>query len=42
MNPSNELITVSCDCDAILIQAGDPIKLIEGTVVWITKAWKWL
>ena len=38
MNPSNELITVSRDCDAILIPSGDPIKLIEGTVVRITQA----
>ena len=38
MQPSSELITVTRDCEAILIPSGDPIKLIEGTHVRITQA----
>ena len=38
MIDSNELITIERDCDAILIPAGDPIKLLKGTHVRITQA----
>lgn len=38
MEQTNEIITVSRDCDAVLIPSGDPIKLIEGTLVRITQA----
>ena len=38
METTSELITMSRDCDAILIPSGDPIKLIEGTHVRITQA----
>ena len=38
MQPSSELITVTRDCEAILIPSGDPIKLIQGTHVRITQA----
>ena len=35
--PTN-VITVTKDCDAVLIPSGDPIKLIKGTQVRITQA----
>ena len=38
MMPSNDIITVLRDCDATLIPAGEPIKLIKGTRVRITQA----
>tara|TARA_B110000438_G_scaffold296377_1_gene340985 strand:+ start:44 stop:595 length:552 start_codon:yes stop_codon:yes gene_type:complete len=38
MEQTNEIITVSRDCDAVLIPSGDPIKLLEGTLVRITQA----
>lgn len=34
----NQPITVERDCDAILIPAGTPIRLREGSVVFITQA----
>ena len=38
MDITNKTITVTRDCEAILIPSGDPIKLIEGTHVRITQA----
>ena len=38
MQPTSELITVTRDCEAILIPSGDPIKLVKGTHVRITQA----
>ena len=35
---SNEPVTINRDCDAILIPAGTPIKLPEGSSVIITQA----
>ena len=34
----SEIITVTRDCDATLIPAGEEIKLIKGTRVRITQA----
>ena len=40
MQPTSELITIERDCEAVLIPSGDPIKLIKGTHVRITRHWE--
>lgn len=35
---ANEAVTVERECEAILIPTGAPIKLLEGSVVFITQA----
>ncbi|MGH8510323.1 MAG: putative Fe-S cluster assembly protein SufT, partial [Gammaproteobacteria bacterium] len=35
---SNDAVTLSRDCQAILIPAGDPVTLTAGSVVSVTQA----